>query len=156
MVATGGVVKTRRRAGYAVPVSPDKKPQTMKPLTAANKLGIYLPATPEEFRNTPISRAELDELRDNPPAWLTELRKTGPFPRDVVARKLGVSNTGLARAEVSDSLDADQIAALLADPPEWLLRERENYAAVLKENERVKVQQAERRAASNRPAKNRT
>ncbi|WP_040693208.1 DUF5997 family protein [Nocardia vinacea] len=137
-------------------MSPDKKPQTMKPLTAANKLGIYLPATPEEFRNSPISRAELEELRTNPPAWLTELRKTGPFPRDIVARKLGVSNTGLARAEVSDAMNAEEIAALLADPPEWLIHERENYAAVLKENERIKTQQAERRAASNRPAKNRT
>ncbi|WP_330249296.1 DUF5997 family protein [Nocardia sp. NBC_00565] len=137
-------------------MSPDKKPQTMKPLTAANKLGIYLPAAPEDFRNSPISRTELDELRNNPPAWLTELRQTGPFPRDIVARKLGVSNTGLARADVSDSLDAEQIAALLADPPEWLIRERENYATVLKENERIKAQQEERRAASNRPAKNRT
>ncbi|MGY4100581.1 DUF5997 family protein [Nocardia sp. R16R-3T] len=136
-------------------MSPDKKPQTMKPLTAANKLGIYLPATPEEFRNTPISRAELEELRTNPPAWLTELRKTGPFPRDIVARKLGVSNTGLARAEVSDAMNVEEIAALIADPPEWLIRERENYAAMRQENERIKVQQAERRAASNRPAKNR-
>ncbi|WP_433759947.1 DUF5997 family protein [Nocardia sp. CA-135398] len=137
-------------------MSPDKKPQTMKPLTAANKLGIYLPATPEEFRNSPISRAELEQLRTDPPAWLTELRKTGPFPRDIVARKLGVSNTALARAEVSDAMDAEEIAALLADPPEWLIRERENYAAVRKENERIKTQQAERRAAANRPAKNRT
>lgn len=47
-------------------MSPDKKPQTMKPLTAANKLGIYLPAAPEDFRNSPISRTELDELRNNP------------------------------------------------------------------------------------------
>lgn len=128
----------------------------MKPLTAANKLGIYLPATPEEFRNSPISRAELEELRTNPPAWLTELRKTGPFPRDTVARKLGVSNTGLARADVSDAMNAEEIAALLADPPEWLVRERANYAAVRKENERIKAQQAEYRAATNRPAKNRT
>lgn len=127
----------------------------MKPLTAANKLGIYLPAAPEEFRNGSISRAELDELRTNPPQWLTELRRTGPFPRDVVARKLGVSNTGLARADVSDSLTAEQIAALLADPPEWLIRERESYAAVLKENERIKAKEAERKAATNRPAKNR-
>ncbi|MFQ6395240.1 DUF5997 family protein [Nocardia sp. KC 131] len=135
-------------------MSPDKKPQTMKPLTAANKLGIYLPAAPEDFRNTPISRADLEDLRTNPPEWLTELRRTGPFPRDVVARKLGVSNTGLARADVSDSLTTEEIATLLADPPEWLIRERESYAAVLKDNERIKEQQAERRAASNRPAKN--
>ncbi|MFI9510070.1 DUF5997 family protein [Nocardia sp. NPDC052566] len=136
-------------------MSPDQKPQMMKPLTAANKLGIYLPAAPEEFRNTPISRTELDKLRTDPPAWLTELRRTGPFPRDIVARKLGVSNTGLARAEVSDALTADEIAALLADPPQWLIRERENYAAVLRENERIKTKEADRRAATNRPAKHR-
>jgi hypothetical protein len=136
-------------------VSPDKKPQTMKPLTAANKLGIYLPAAPEEFRTTPISRAELDKLRTDPPQWLTDLRRTGPFPRDITARKLGVSNSGLARAEVSDALTADEIAALLADPPEWLIRERENYAAVQAENARIKAKEAERREATNRPAKNR-
>ncbi len=127
----------------------------MKPLTAANKLGIYLPAAPEEFRNNPISRTELDELRANPPQWLTELRRTGPFPRDIVARKLGVSNSGLARAGVSDSLTADEIAAFLADPPEWLIRERENYAAVRAEEERTQAEKAERRAATNRPAKGR-
>jgi hypothetical protein len=136
-------------------VSPDNKTQTMKPLTAANKLGIYRPAAPEEFRTAPISRAQLDALRDDPPAWLTELRRNGPFPRDVVARKLGVSNTGLTRAEVSDHLTADEIDALLADPPEWLVRERENYAAVRAENARIKAKEAERRAATNRPAKNR-
>ncbi|WP_225732043.1 MULTISPECIES: DUF5997 family protein [unclassified Nocardia] len=131
----------------------EKKPQTMKPLTAANKLGIYLPAAPAEFRNAPITRAQLDELRTNPPEWLRELRRTGPFPRDIVARKLGVSNSGLARAQVSDALTADEIAALLADPPEWLIRERESYAAVLKKNERVKEKATERRTTTNRPAK---
>ncbi|MBA4856879.1 DUF5997 family protein [Nocardia farcinica] len=136
-------------------MSPEQKSQMMKPLTAANKLGIYLPAAPEEFRNSPISRAELERLRTDPPAWLTELRRTGPFPRDVTARKLGVSNSGLARAEVSDALTADEIAALLADPPEWLIRERENYAQVQRENERIKAKRAEHRAATNRPAKNR-
>ncbi|MGV9819848.1 DUF5997 family protein [Nocardia xishanensis] len=136
-------------------MSPDKKPQMMKPLTAADKLGIYLPAAPEEFRNSPITRADLDRLRTDPPAWLTELRRTGPFPRDITARKLGVSNSGLARAGVSDALTADEIATLLADPPEWLVRERENYEAVQRENERVKTKEAERRSATNRPAKNR-
>ncbi|MBF6073379.1 DUF5997 family protein [Nocardia beijingensis] len=136
-------------------MSPDQKSQMMKPLTAANKLGIYLPAAPEEFRNAPISRTQLDALRNDPPEWLVELRRTGPFPRDVVARKLGVSNTGLTRAGVSDHLTVDEIDALLADPPEWLVRERENYAAVRAENERIKTKEAERRAATNRPAKNR-
>ncbi|WP_039799493.1 DUF5997 family protein [Nocardia araoensis] len=136
-------------------MSPDKKPQMMKPLTAANKLGIYLPAAPEEFRHAPISRAQLDALRNDPPEWLTELRRTGPFPRDVVARKLGISNAGLTRAGVSDHLTVDEIDTLLADPPEWLVRERENYAAVRAENARIKAKEAERRAATNRPAKNR-
>ena len=35
----------------------------MKPITAAGKLGIHLPAAPEEFQRTPITRAELDALR---------------------------------------------------------------------------------------------
>ncbi|MGW6331486.1 DUF5997 family protein [Nocardia rhamnosiphila] len=134
-------------------MSLDKKPQMMKPLTAANKLGIYLPAAPEQFRNNPISRTELEELRTNPPQWLTELRRTGPFPRDIVARKLGISHSGLTRAGVSDSLTADEIAAFLADPPEWLIRERESYAAVRAEDERVQAKEAERRAATNRSPK---
>ncbi|WP_297609532.1 DUF5997 family protein [Nocardia sp.] len=135
-------------------MSPDKKPQNMKPLTAAAKLGIYLPATPEEFRNSPVTRAQLEELRTNPPQWLLDLRADGPFPRDVVARKLGISNSGLGRAGVEDALTNAEIDALLAAPPEWLVKERENFAEVRKEAERVKAKDAERRAATNRPAKN--
>ena len=111
--------------------------QTMKPLTAAAKLGIYLPAAPEEFQTTPITRDKLDALRDNPPAWLVELRRNGPFPRDVVAQKLGISRSGLARAGVSDAMTADQIGALLADPPGWLVDERETHRKVLKEQSRA-------------------
>lgn len=111
--------------------------QTMKPITAAAKLGIYLPAAPEEFQNTPISRAELDALRADPPAWLVELRRNGPFPRDVVAQKLGVSRSGLARAGVTEALTSDQIGALLADPPGWLVDERENLRRVLAEKARA-------------------
>ena len=108
----------------------------MKPITAAAKLGIYLPAAPEEFQATPITRDELDALRDNPPAWLVELRRNGPFPRDVVAQKLGISRSGLARAGVSDAMTADEIGALLADPPGWLLDERETHKKVVKEQTR--------------------
>ncbi len=111
----------------------------MKPLTAANKLGIYLPAAPEEFQRSPITRDDLEQLRDNPPDWLVDLRRNGPFPRDVVAQKLGISRAGLGRADVSDAMDADQIGALLADPPEWLVAERKNYADVVAEKERVKA-----------------
>ncbi|NLE97987.1 MAG: hypothetical protein GX596_08370 [Propionibacterium sp.] len=107
--------------------------QTMKPITAAAKLGIYLPAAPESFRNNPITRDELDELRTNPPEWLLELHRNGPFPRDVVARKLGISRSGLARAGVSDAMDAGQIGELLADPPGWLIDERETAKKVARE-----------------------
>ena len=107
--------------------------QTLKPITAAAKLGIYLPAAPEEFRTSTHTREELDELRENPPAWLVELRRTGPFPRDVVAQKLGISRSGLARAGVADAMDADEIGVLLADPPGWIVDERERHQKVLKE-----------------------
>ena len=36
----------------------------MKPMTAAKKLGIYLPATPQEFQDGAITHAELRELQD--------------------------------------------------------------------------------------------
>ncbi len=109
----------------------------MKPVTAAAKLGIYLPAAPEQFRESPITRAELDALRADPPQWLIDLRRNGPFPRDVVAQKLGVSRSGLTRAGITDALDADQIGALIADPPDWLIRERESYREVVAEKGRV-------------------
>ena len=105
----------------------------MKPITAAAKLGIYLPAAPDDFQQSPITRDEVDALRADPPAWLIELRRNGPFPRDVVAAKLGVSRSGLTRAGVTEALDAPQIGALLADPPEWLTREREIHRRVLAE-----------------------
>ena len=52
----------------------------MKPQTAAKKLGIYLPATPEEFQNTALTHQEFVELQSNPPEWLTNLRRNGPHP----------------------------------------------------------------------------
>lgn len=110
----------------------------MKPITAAGKLGIHLPAAPEEFQRTPLTRAELDALRADPPAWLVDLRRNGPFPREVLAQKLGVSRSGLVRAGITEALDADQVGALLADPPEWLIREREIHRGVLAEKARLK------------------
>jgi hypothetical protein len=114
--------------------------QTLKPLTAAQKLGIHLPATPEEFQRSALTREDVEELRRNPPEWLVELRRTGPFPRDVVAQKLGISRAGLARAGVPDAMDADEIGVLLAAPPPWLLKERRTHAAVLAEQQRLKAQ----------------
>ncbi|WP_150309270.1 DUF5997 family protein [Planctomonas psychrotolerans] len=133
-------------------MSTEKKPQTMKPVSAAKKLGIYLPAAPEAFRNTPVSRTELNDLLASPPEWLVELRLHGPHPRDVVARKLGVSVSGLARGGVTDPLTTDEISALLADQPEWLAHERGVQAEVRAENKRVKERDAERRARAERAA----
>jgi hypothetical protein len=122
---------------YPGSVSKSKKSQVMKPSTAALKLDVYLPATPPEFQDGMVSREELDELQRNPPQWLADLRRDGPHPRNVVAARLRVSNSGLARAGITDPLTTAQIAALVADPPEWLTRERASYAEVQREQRRL-------------------
>ncbi|MBO7934490.1 DUF5997 family protein [Streptomyces antibioticus] len=123
--------------------------QTMKPATAAKKLGVYLPATPAEFQEGAVSRAELNELQANPPEWLRTLRETGPHPRPVVAAKLGVSIAGLARGGVTEALTTEQIDALKDAAPEWLTKERATQAEVRKETARIKKRDAERAAAEN-------
>ncbi|WP_449352856.1 DUF5997 family protein [Streptomyces shaanxiensis] len=112
--------------------------QTMKPATAAKKLGVYLPATPAEFQEGVVSRAELNELQTNPPQWLQDLRRNGPHPRPVVAARLGVSIAGLARGGVTEALTTEQIEALREDNPEWLEKERATQAEVRKEAARLK------------------
>ncbi|MEU6139353.1 DUF5997 family protein [Streptomyces sp. NPDC047081] len=124
--------------------------QTMKPATAAKKLGVYLEATPEEFRAGAVSRARLDELQANPPEWLRELRAKGPHPRPVVAAKLGVSIAGLARGGVTEPLTTEQIEALKQEEPEWLQKERATQAEVRKEGARIKKRNAERAAKDER------
>ncbi|MEU7381142.1 MULTISPECIES: DUF5997 family protein [unclassified Streptomyces] len=118
--------------------------QTMKPATAAKKLGVYLPATPAEFQEGVVSRAELIELQADPPEWLRELRRNGPHPRPVVAAKLGVSISGLARGGVTEALTTEQIEALKQGQPEWLEKERATQAEVRKETARLKQRDAER------------
>ncbi|MFJ5730395.1 DUF5997 family protein [Streptomyces paradoxus] len=120
--------------------------QTMKPATAAKKLGVYLEATPADFQEGVVSRAELNELQANPPQWLQDLRRNGPHPRPVVAAKLGVSIAGLARAGVTEPLTTEQIEALKQEGPEWLERERATQAEVRKEAARIKKKNAERQA----------
>ena len=105
-----------------------RKQQLLSPKTAAEKLNVFLPATPEEFRATPISRDAVQALQDDPPAWLVALRKDGLHPRNEVAYRLGVSNSALARGGVSDSMTTAEIRALLADRPAWLVAEREKHA----------------------------
>jgi hypothetical protein len=116
----------------------------MKPATAAKKLDVYLPATPAEFQQSPITRTELTALLADPPQWLADLRKNGPHPKNLVAAKLGVSVSGLTRGGVTDALTTDAITALLEDKPEWLIAERESYQNVLTEQRRLKALRAEK------------
>jgi len=90
----------------------------MKAETAAKKLGVLLEATPEDFRSGPVTRTTLNELLESPPEWLTELRRTGPHPRPVVAAKLGVSIAGLRRGGVEEPLTSEQIQELLKAHPQ--------------------------------------
>ncbi|MFF3134745.1 DUF5997 family protein [Streptomyces mirabilis] len=120
--------------------------QTMKPATAAKKLGVYLEATPAEFQEGVVSRAELTALQADPPAWLQELRRNGPHPRPVVAARLGISIAGLARGGVTEALTTEQIDALKQEDPGWLRRERSTQAEVRKEEVRIKEKRAEQHA----------
>jgi hypothetical protein len=122
-----------------------KTPQTMKPGTAAKKLGVYLDATPAEFQEGVVSRDELNALQADPPEWLRDLRRNGPHPRPVVAAKLGVSIGGLARGGITGPLTTEQIDALKASTPDWLERERATRAEVLKEAARLKEKDTEPR-----------
>ena len=116
----------------------------MKPATAAKKLDVYLPATPAEFRDGPVTRAELAALQSDPPQWLRDLRADGPHPKNLVAAKLGVSNSGLVRGGITDALTTAQIAALLEEMPAWLEAERATQVEVRREERRVKSLHADR------------
>jgi len=120
--------------------------QSMKPATAAKKLGVYLEATPAEFREGVVTRAELNALQADPPQWLRDLRRDGPHPRPVIAQKLGVSIAGLARGGVTEALTTEQIEALKQEQPEWLVKERATQAEVRKEAARLRERDAERAA----------
>lgn len=123
-----------------------KKPQMMKPATAAKKLGVYLPATPAQFQEDEISREDLAKLQAEPPEWLETLLREGPHPRGVVAGKLGVSIAGLARSDMADTpLTTAEIKALLQAPPAWLVEERATQAKVREEQVKVKERDAARR-----------
>src|SRR6478736_4196499 len=118
-------------------------PQSMKPATAAKKLDVYLPATPAEFQENPITRTELAALQADPPQWLKDLRKNGPHPKNLVAAKLGISIAGLTRGDVEKALTTEQIDALLEEMPDWLVIERESYQTVLREQRRIKALHAD-------------
>lgn len=121
-----------------------KTPQTMKPATAAKKLDIYLEATPEEFRAGPISREDLAKWETDPPQWLVDLRRDGPHPRSVVAARLRVSNSGLARAGITGALTTDEIRGILDEQPEWLLAEQHSLELVKRDEKRIASQREDR------------
>lgn len=100
----------------------------MKPLTAAKKLGIFLPAAPESFQNTALTHEEFVALQTNPPEWLRELRAHGPHPRAEVARKLGVTAAALKRNDMDKALTSAEITALLENQPVWLREARRSKA----------------------------
>ncbi|GAB3821910.1 DUF5997 family protein [Kribbella italica] len=108
---------------------------------------MLLDLTPAEFQDGVISRDQLNALQADPPEWLRELRRTGPHPRPVVAAKLGVSISGLARAGVMDPLTTDEIEALKDEFPEWLRRERNTHAEVQREAAELKAEKAQRSQA---------
>jgi len=116
--------------------------QSMKPATAAKKLDVYLPATPAEFQENPITRDQLAALQADPPQWLTDLRRNGPHPKNLVAARLGISISGLARGGITEALTTEQIDALRQENPDWLVAEQENYQNVVAEQQRLKALQA--------------
>ena len=142
-----GEFTPRGYRGYAASMSS----QSMKPATAAKKLDIYLPATPDEFRSGTITREQVSAWQADPPQWLRDLRANGPHPKNLVAAKLGISNSGLVRGEVTEALTTDQINALLEEMPDWLAAERTKHVEALREERRIKSLQADRRREREEP-----
>lgn len=136
-------------------MKPQKTTQTMKPATAAKKLGIHLQAAPAEFQEGVVSRDELNALQADPPEWLRDLRENGPHPRQVTAAKLGVSIAGLTRGGVTDPLTTEQIEALKTEMPEWLRQERETQAEVRRESVRIKEKHKQEAASGPAPKRGR-
>ncbi|TDD79823.1 hypothetical protein E1202_30945 [Saccharopolyspora karakumensis] len=119
-----------------------KTVQTMKPATAAKKLGVLLEATPADFQEGVVSRDELNALQADPPEWLRDLRRNGPHPRPVVAAKLGISISGLTRNGYADPLTTEQINAIRDEDPEWLHLERTTRVEARREEERAQARKA--------------
>ncbi|MDY3127103.1 MAG: DUF5997 family protein [Corynebacterium sp.] len=100
----------------------------MRAQTAAKKLGIYLPATPQEFQDSGITHEQLRALHTNPPEWLENLRREGPHPRQVVAQKLGISVAALKKNDLDKPLTTAEIKGLLDNQPAWLREARTAHA----------------------------
>lgn len=68
----------------------------------------------------------------------------------MIAAKLGISISGLARGGITDALTTEQIEELKKEDPEWLQKERATQAEVRKEAVRIKEMQAEKAAKADR------
>ncbi|MFD7623931.1 DUF5997 family protein, partial [Streptomyces sp. NPDC059802] len=79
-----------------------------------------------------------------PPECLLEQPRPGPHTGPVVAAKLGVSISGLARGGITEALTTEQIDALKQEAPDWLQQERATQAEVRKEAVRIKEKNAAR------------
>ncbi len=119
---------TPQTEGAAKQAHSKKSGPPMKPMTAAKKLGIYLPAAPQEFQDTPLSHEEFVQHQTNPPEWLQTLRREGPHPRPEVARKLGITISALKANGMDKPLTTADIKALLEDQPDWLREARLSLA----------------------------
>lgn len=131
-----------------------KTVQTMKPATAAKKLGVLLEATPADFQEGVVSRDELNALQADPPEWLRDLRRNGPHPRPVVAAKLGISISGLTRNGYADPLTTEEINAIRDEDPEWLQQERTTRVEARREEERAQARKAAKAEKSAQPREN--
>lgn len=121
----GGVTENNANSEN-MPVEPSGR--AMKAATAAKKLGIFLPATPQEFQDSAVTHSGLRELQNNPPQWLQDLRLNGPHPRPVVAQKLGITIAALKRNDLDKPLTTAEIKELLSNQPEWLAAARTQLA----------------------------
>ena len=95
-------------------MSADKKPQTMKPATAAKKLGIYLPAA-RRFGDHDITRTELADCSPNRRrGWPSCVARDRT--RATSWRTSSASRSGLARGGITEALTTAEIKDLLAAP----------------------------------------
>ena len=64
-----------------------------------------------------------------------------------------MSNSGLARGGVPEPLTTAQLAALVADPPPWLTRERATHAEMRREQQRLQErgEETDKAAAATKP-----
>jgi hypothetical protein len=114
----------------------------MKPSTAAQKLDVYLPATPPEFQAGQVSREDWTSSRNVTlrSGWST-CAGTVRIRATSWRRACACPTAGWPRRD-HEALTTAQIAALIADPPAWLVQERELHAEVRREQQRLRERRA--------------